>query len=214
MSVGAASYGRHAVHSIGDQEAGISRDAEDLSFSVDLRSLSVRLSIDDGEPALVLTDGSQAMSLESIAGGSAVEAIAGPERLAVRSAQLASVLKVRAGSSVPLTPQEPVDDEPVSWRQPNGRPLEGGGDRRIRSGDGQRAEHQRRAGAGRPAPQPANRRGGRGGEWRGAVRCGAAVQQRGEPAHREQAHPEPQRDRREEDVEGEREDRSLDGYLL
>lgn len=103
-------------------------DDEDLSFSLDLRSLSVRLSVDEGDPVLVLSDGAQTVAVEPGAGGRYEDAIAGAERLAERAAQLAGVLKVRDGSRVPLTPREPVEDSPVDWRQPD-EPV---GDPRMR----------------------------------------------------------------------------------
>jgi hypothetical protein len=103
-------------------------DDEDLSFSLDLRSLSVRLTIDEDDPVLVLSDGAQTVAIEPGAGGRAEDAIAGAERLAERATQLASVLKVRNGSRTPLTPREPVEDDPIEWRQPD-EPV---GDARLR----------------------------------------------------------------------------------
>lgn len=96
-------------------------DPPELTFSLDLRALRASIDVEEGDLVLHLDDGNQHIAIETGAGGTYAAAEAGAEHLADLALQFAGLVKVRAGSSTPLTPtfSEPTaTDEPVRWWQP------------------------------------------------------------------------------------------------
>lgn len=97
-------------------------DLPEASLSLDTRGLKVFITLEDDDLVLVVSDGEQAMTFEQGAGGSADDAIRGAEHLADMAIQYASLMKIRAGSRVPLTRLNPPAE--VEWWIEPGPPQE------------------------------------------------------------------------------------------